>query len=253
LDVPFLPPKFIALDNYRALFQDPAFGRSLGFTLLFVTVSVPLEILLGLFIALVLNESFPWRGVVRAVVLVPWAIPSAVCGKIFELIYNYSYGAANELLRTLHLADGPVNWLGTETGAFAALVVADAWKATPFVAILLLAGLASIPETLYQQARVDRAGMGQRFLFITLPILKPVLVVAFLFRTIQALQIFDVVYVLTRGGPGGSTASLSLFAYQYFSSGDFGYGAAAGVILFVLAMALSLAYLKLGGFGEEET
>jgi len=245
--------KFIFLDNYRALLRDPAFGRSLQFTFLFVAVSVPLEILLGFLIALVLNESFPGRGFIRAVALIPWAVPAAVCGKVFELIYNYSYGPANVFLETFRLADRPVNWLGTETGAFAALVLADAWKATPFVAILLLAGLSSIPEALYQQAKVDRAGMGQRFFFITLPILKPILVVAFLFRTIQALQIFDVVYVLTRGGPGGSTASLSLFAYQYFAAGDFGYGAAAGVILFLLALGLSLVYLNLGGFGKEET
>jgi multiple sugar transport system permease protein len=250
LDVPFLAKKFIAFGNYRALFQDPAFWQSLRFTCYFVGISVPLEVVLGLLVALILNERLPCRGLFRAAVLIPWAIPTAVCGKIFELIYNYHYGAANFLLLNLRVTHTPVNWLGSEGGAFLALVAADAWKATPFAAIILLAGLSSIPGELYEQARVDRATLLQRFFLITLPILKPVLIVVFLFRTIQALQIFDVVYVLTRGGPGGSTASLSLFAYQYFASGDFGYGAAAGVLLFFLALGLSLAYIKLGGFAR---
>jgi trehalose/maltose transport system permease protein len=249
-DVSYLPRKLIGLENYAALARDPAFWKSLRFTFLFVVVSVPLEVTLGLLMALVLNESFPLRGLARASLLIPWAVPMAISGRIFELTFNYSFGAANFLLRLFNLSAGPINWLGSDLGAFAALVITDAWKTTPFVTVILLAGLSSIPRELYEQAKVDRATVLQRFFRVTLPILKPVLIIAFLFRTIQALQIFDYIYVLTGGGPGGSTTSLSLFAYNYFASGDFGYGSAASVILFIIALALSALYLASGAFGR---
>lgn len=249
-DVPFLRLRFIGLDNYSALFADPAFWKSLRFTLFFCLVSVPLEVILGLLVALLLNESFPMRGLMRACILIPWAIPAVISARIFELIYNYSYGLANYLLLAFHLRSTPVNWLGTEPGAFAAVVLADAWKTTPFTALILLAGLSAIPRDLYWQASVDRAGVGQRFFRITLPLLKPVLTVVFLFRTIQAIQVFDVVYVLTRGGPGGSTMPLSLYGFNYFAGGDFGYGSAVSVCVFLLAFGLAVAYLRAGGFGR---
>jgi multiple sugar transport system permease protein len=251
LDVTHLAKRFIGLENFARLFHDPGFWQAVWFTCLFVLVSVPLEILLGLMIALVLNEPLPFRGLLRACVLIPWAIPAAVSGRVFELIYNYSFGAANYVFRELHLAKEPINWLGTEAGAFFALVVADAWKTTPFAAIIMLAGLSSIPEDLYRQAKVDRATFIQRFYRITLPLLKPVLIVALLFRTIEALRVFDIIFVLTGGGPGGATASLSLFGYKYFSAGDFGYGSAASVILFLLAFGLSVIYVKVGRFERE--
>ena len=251
LDVPFRPRRFIGLENYLVLWNDPAFWRSIKFTLLFVLVSVPLETGLGLLTALVLNEALPLRGTLRACVLIPWAIPAAVSGRVFELVYNTSYGAANYLLMRFGVLREPANWLGSEGTAFAALVAADAWKTTPFAAIILLAGLSSIPEDLYRQAVVDRAGLMQRFTRITLPLLKPVLVVTILFRSVEALRIFDVVYVLTGGGPGGSTSSLSLLGYRYFSSGDFGYGSAISVVLFLAALVLSVAYVRVGGFSGE--
>jgi multiple sugar transport system permease protein len=238
--------RFIGIDNFIWLFNDPGFGRALWFTGLFVLVSVPLEVILGLIMALVLNEKLPLRGIMRAAVLIPWAIPAVVSGRIFELIYNYSYGAANYVLTTMHLTSAPVNWLGSEIGAFSALVIADGWKTTPFAAIILLAGLSAIPPDLYRQARVDRASFVQRFFKITLPLVKPVLIVVLLFRTIEALRVFDLIFVLTGGGPGGATTSVSLFGYDYFSAGDFGYGSAASVILFFIALGLSLGLVRLG-------
>ncbi len=245
LDVTFRAKRFIGIDNFIWLFNDPGFGRALWFTGLFVLVSVPLEVILGLIMALVLNEKLPLRGIMRAAVLIPWAIPAVVSGRIFELIYNYSYGAANYVLTMMHLTSGPVNWLGSEIGAFLALVIADGWKTTPFAAIILLAGLSAIPQDLYRQARVDRANFVQRFSKITLPLLKPVLIVVVLFRTIEALRVFDLIFVLTGGGPGGATTSVSLFGYDYFSAGDFGYGSAASVILFFIALGLSLGLVRL--------
>lgn len=242
-DLPYLPKRFIGLDNYVWLFQDPGFWQALRFTTLFAAVTVPLEVGLGLFIALVLNERIPLRGILRACVLVPWAIPAAVSGRIFELIYNYSFGAANYLIQRLQLADTPINWLGDEISAFAALVCADTWKTTPFAAIILLAGLAAIPQDLYRQARVDRANFFQRFTKITLPLLKPVIAVAVMLRTIDAFRIFDLVFVLTGGGPGGATTPLSLLGYAHFAAGDFGYGSAVSVIMFLMAFGLCLAVL----------
>ena len=170
LDVTYRPRRFLGADNFIWMFNDPGFRRALRFTGLFVLVSVPLEVVLGLIIALVLNERLPLRGLIRAAVLVPWAIPAVVSGRIFELIYNYSYGLANYLLTTMHLTQGPVNWLGSEIGAFLALVAADSWKTTPFAAIILLAGLSAIPADLYRQAKVDRADVIQRFFKITVPL-----------------------------------------------------------------------------------
>lgn len=249
-DVPFLPKQYIGLANYRALFADAAFWQSVRFTLLFVFISVPLEAVLGLFIALLLNETFPGRGLLRAAVLIPWAIPAAVSGRVFELIYHYSYGAANFVIRTFGLTDRPVNWLGTGPGSLAGVILADAWKTTPFAALILLAGLSAINPELYKQAQVDRANFLQRFFHVTLPLLKPVLVVTLLFRTVMALRVFDIIYVLTGGGPGGSTNALSLFAYRYFSSADFGYGSAISVLLFFCALVLSIFYVKAGRFEE---
>lgn len=251
LDVSFLKTKFIGLGNYRWMFGNPGFWQSARFTFLFFLVSVPLEMLLGLLFALLLNEPTAWRGLLRTCVLIPWAIPAAVSARTWELIYNYNYGLANFVCVKLGISTGPINWLGSELGAFASLVLADAWKTTPFVAIILLAGISAIPGDLYRQAQVDGAGLFRRFTNITLPLIKPALVVALIFRTIDALRIFDVIYVLTHGGPGGSTTSLSLYGYQYFLMGDFGYGSAVSVVLFVIALILSVAYVRFGRFDEE--
>ena len=250
LDVTYLPKQFIGLENFRWLMGDPEFRQSLAFTALFVLVSVPLEISLGLTIALVLNEPLPLRGFLRAAVLIPWAIPAVVSGRIFELIYNYSYGVANYLLAALPTAPQAVNWLGSETSAFLALVAADVWKTTPFAAVIILAGLAAIPDDLYRQARVDQANRLQRFFKITLPLLKPILIVAFLFRAVDALRIFDIIFVLTGGGPGGATLSLSLFGYRYFAGGDFGYGSAVSIVLFMLAFGLAICLVRMGRMGK---
>ena len=249
-DVTFLPKRFAGAENYRAMLSDPGFWQALRFTCLFTLVSVPLELFLGLLFALLLARPSPARGLLRACVLIPWAIPAAVSGRVFQLIYNYHYGLANYLAGIFGLADRPVSWLGTPAGAFASLVMADAWKTTPFVAIILLAGLAGIPQDLYLQAEIDRAGFVRRFTRVTLPLLSPVIVVALLFRTIDALRIFDLVFVLTGGGPGGSTTSLSLYGYNYFLGGDFGFGSAVSVALFLIAFGLSVLYVRVGQFAR---
>ncbi|MCK8603052.1 carbohydrate ABC transporter permease [Desulfoferrobacter suflitae] len=251
LEVTFLPARFAGFENYRWMVRNPGFWQSFAFTLLFVLVSVPLEIVLGLTFALLLNEKTAARGLLRACVLIPWAIPAAVSARTWELIYNYNYGLANFLWIRLGLSSTPINWLGSELGAFTSLVCADAWKTTPFVAIILLAGLSAIPEDLYRQAEVDGANFFRRFTTITLPLIKPAIIVALIFRSVDALRVFDIVYVLTHGGPGGSTTSLSLYGYNYFLIGDFGYGSAVSVVLFAVALVLSVTYVKIGRFGED--
>ncbi|RMG59630.1 MAG: sugar ABC transporter permease [Deltaproteobacteria bacterium] len=249
-DTTFLEKKFIFLANYSSLFRDRSFFQSLTFTLAFIATSVPLEIALGFLFSLVVHENVPALGFFRVALILPWAVPAAVSGRVWELIYSYSHGIANTFLLKLGIISHPVNWLGTETGAFFSLVFADVWKTTPFVAIILLAGLQSIPSDIHRQASVDGAGPLRRLFTITLPMLKPSLVVALLFRTIDALRVFDVVYVLTKGGPGGTTTSLSLYAYRYYVSGDFGYGSAVSVVLFFCALALSILYLRASRFRE---
>lgn len=249
-DISYMSRKFILFDNYVRLADDARFWQSLRFTLFFIAISVPLEMLLGVLFALLLNRAVPLRGLLRAAVLIPWAVPAVVSGRTWELVYNYHHGLANFICRQLGISVEPINWLGSGVSAFFALVVSDAWKTTPFVAIILLAGLQTIPVDLHQQAQVDRAGVFRRFYEITLPLLKPALVVALLFRTIDALRIFDLIYVLTHGGPGGATTSLSFYGYRFFLAGDFGYSSAVSVALFVVAFGLSVVYAKLARFTE---
>ncbi len=249
-DVTYLQSQFVGIANYLRLFSDGEFWRSLRFTLLFVGVSVPVELTLGMVFALILNERMRMRGLLRAAVLVPWAVPTIVAARTWQLVYTYSYGVANYLLMLFHIVDQPINWLGSPLSAFVALVVADVWKTTPFVAIILLAGLQTIPEELYEQAKVDGAVLHQRFLRITLPLLKPIIAVALIFRTIDTIRILDLIYVITKGGPGGSTTSLSLYGYRFFNEGDFGYGSTVAVFVFCMAFLLSVFYLKLGGFSR---
>ena len=249
-DVTFLPEKFLAVENYQRLFSDRHFFESLQFTLLFVVVSVSFELVFGLAFALLLNETLPFRGFLRVVILIPWVIPIAISARVWELIYNFNYGIFNYIILQLGISDQPVSWLGSSVGAFIAVVISDVWKTTPFMAIILLTGLSAINSDLYKQAKVDGTNFLQRFFMITLPLLKPVLIVALLFRSIDAIRIFDLIYVLTGGGPGGSTSSLSIYAFNYYVSGDFGYGSAVSVIVFLAAGLLSVLYIKFGKFRE---
>jgi multiple sugar transport system permease protein len=247
-DVSFLPRKFVGLGNYVRLFKDSQFWQSLGFTLIFTFASVALEMFAGTIIALVLNETFRGRGILRGISLLPWAIPSVISARIWQLIYRYDYGLANSVLRGI--SGLSINWLGSSGGAFLSLVLADSWRTTPFVAIILLAGLQSVPEGLYEQAKIDGANLFQRFFRITLPVIRPIVIVALIFRTIDAIRVFDIIYVITGGGPGGFTTSLSLYSYKYFLLGDFGYGSTVSIFLFIVAFIIAIFYIRAGRFRE---
>ncbi len=247
-DVTFLSRKFIGLENYGRMFQDFQFWNAAGFTLLFAGFSVLMELVLGTIVALVINEKIPLRGLFRGVALLPWVIPCVIGARIWQLILRYDYGLANFILE--QWPGVSVNWLGSPLGAFFSLVGADVWRTTPFVAIIILAGLQTVRGVLYEQAKVDGAGLWQRFRRITLPSIRPFIIVALLFRTIDALRVFDIIYVITGGGPGGRTTSLSLYGYKYFLLGDFGYGAAVSIVLFLSAFAIALLYMWTGKFRE---
>lgn len=230
-----LEPVFAGLSNYQRMIGDGRFWQSLSNTAIFTVISVLLELLLGLGVALVLNKSFWGRGTVRTAAIIPWALPTAVMGLAWAWIFNDQYGVVNDLLLRLGLIDQGINWLGTPTLAMVALIVADVWKTTPFISIILLAGLQSISEDLYEAHRLDGASPWQSFIQITLPLLMPQILIALLFRFAQSFGIFDLVQVMTGGGPAGSTETVSIYIYstvmRYL---DFGYGAALVVVTFLL-------------------
>lgn len=248
LIVVFDEQRFVGLDNYLFLVTDPRFWTALGNTAYFTVVAVSAELLLALPLALLLHARFPGRGLLRAAVLVPWAIPTVISAKLWAWLFNADYGLVNRLLP---LAD--VNWLGTPGYALHAAILVDVWKTTPFVALLLLAGLQSIPEDLYRAAQVDGASAFRAFRSITLPLLRPAILLALLFRTLDAFRVFDAVYVLTEGGPANTTETLSVYAYKtLMRSGDFGYGSTLSVVTFLCVAAISLLYVKLLGAGRLE-
>ncbi len=249
-DVSYLPRSFVGLRNYMTLLQQPGFWHVVRFTLLFTLVAVALEAFFGMVFALILNERFPLRGILRAVILIPWAIPTIVSGKIWSLIFNYTYGILNVALVYLGIADDKINWLGSPEAAFWSLIIAEVWKTTPFVVIILLAGLQAIPEELFRQARVDGAGLWGRFYRIIFPQLLPVFIIALIFRTIDSLRVFDLIYVLTGGGPGSATKSLSILGFEYFSNDRFGIGSAVSILTFIIAFSATLVYLYAGKFNR---
>lgn len=243
--VPGIPSRGSGLAPTIQLWQDGRWYAALRNTCVFTGASVLLETLLGLAFALVLHRSFRGRGLVRAVALLPWALPTAVMALAWAWIFNDTFGVANDLLVRLHLIGAPIAWLGEPRAAMAALVAADVWKTTPFVALVLLGGLQSIPEDVLEAARVDGLSAWRRLRHIVLPLLAPTLLVAILFRAVQAYGAFDIVYVMTGGGPGGSTETVSLYAFQsYFRYLDFGYGSAIATQGMLLAAVLAAVGMR---------
>ncbi len=239
---------FVGLENYRFLIIDPRFWNSLGNTVYFTLVSVALEVVLGLAIALLLDRSFKGRGWVRALILIPWAIPTVVSARMWEWLYNVEFGFINFIFTKTHLTEQPINWLGDPYWAIHGAIFMEVWKTTPFAAILLMAGLQTIPRDLYHAARVDGASGWTIFTHIILPSLKPIILVVLLFRTLDAFRVFDAIYVLTGGGPANTTETLSVYAYKVlFQTLQFGYGSTIAVVTFMCVAIISVVYLKFLG------
>ncbi len=244
LTLPWLGQKFVGWENYTDLWTDPVAMQALTTTLIFVAVTIPLELLFGLGMALVMNEVFRGRGLLRAVVLIPWAIPTVVSSQMWRFIFNDRYGLFNFVL----FGDDTARYFAPMADpqlALIAIMVAEVWKTTPFPALIILAGLQTIPDELYEAAGIDGATAWQKFRHVTLPLISPALLLALLFRTIDALRVFDLVFVMTQGGPADATNVLQFYGYKKtFAEGMVGYGSAIAVGVFVLSLTVALIYLR---------
>lgn len=239
------------LGNYATAATDPQFWSALETTLLFTVVSVGAEAVIGMVMALVMHASFRGRAALRAVILVPWSILTVVAAVVWRSVFDPTLGFVSAILDALHVGSGPL-WLGSEPYALLALVIADVWKTAPFIALLLLAGLQTIPGEVYEASRIDGATPWQTFWRITLPMLRPALAVALIFRTLDALRIFDLPYVLTKGAFGTNT--LSLYSYQILLQNNVtGLGSALCVLTFVVVMTISVFYIRTVGRGLAES
>jgi ABC-type sugar transport system permease subunit len=242
---------FVGLSNYARVFRDPAFYPVLGHTLYFTLVSTAAELVLGIAVALLLNAPLRARWFWRSLVVLPWALPTIVNGALWRWIYNGQYGALNGLLNTLHLSDAPHQWLGSPFLALNMVILADVWKNTSIVVFFILAGLQTISADLYESARMDGAGAWAAFWRITLPLLAPSIAVVLILRTIEAFKVFDIIYVMTGGGPASGTQTVAFFTYlQAFSNQLFGYGAALAYLIVLAVFALAMVYLRVLRQGE---
>lgn len=240
-----IEPNFVGLKHYKDIFSDPRLWKALWNTTFFTVVSVAVELVLGLAIALLINKAFFGRGLVRATILVPWAIPTAVSALMWKFLYDGQNGIVAKYFETIGLVDRMGDLLTTEAGAMFAVIFADVWKTTPYMALLLLAGLQTIPSSLYEAASIDGATKWQQFTKVTLPLLKSSILVALLFRTLDAFRVFDLIFVLTGGGPANSTETISILAYKVmFSQTNFGSGSALAVIVFICVAIISMIYIK---------
>ena len=236
---------FIWFDNYIAVMQDPVFWSSLGRTAIWIGLTIPLQLFLGFATALLLNQKFFWRGLARSLILIPWALPSVVIGLMWSWIYHPQVGLLNDLLMRLHILSYAVPWLADPGTALYAIIMALVWQGFPFFAIMILAGLQTIPSNLYEAASIDGASAWQKFREITLPGLKGVLVTAVMLRIIWVANSMDVIYVMTGGGPGYATHTSPLYAFKRtYSSMDFGYGSALAVTFTLMLFVLIFIYLR---------
>ncbi|SER54720.1 carbohydrate ABC transporter membrane protein 1, CUT1 family [Gracilibacillus ureilyticus] len=243
-----LESNFIGFANYGKYLKDQRMWQSLGNTVYFTVVSVSFELILGLAIALLINRAFRGRGLVRASVLIPWAIPTAVAAMMWGFLYDGQSGIIGHYFEQIGIISDASWLLSTSSGGLFSVIFADVWKTTPYMALLLLAGLQTIPRSLYEASDVDGANRFQQFIKITLPLLKSSILVALLFRTLDAFRVFDLIYVLTGGGPANATESISIYAYKtLFSQQNFGEGSVLSVIVFLCVALISFIYVRLIG------
>lgn len=246
-DIPFINGKAAGLANFRRMFAlGSTFTPALLHTIVFTVVSVVIEVAVGLVLALALNKPFRGRGLVRAAVFIPWAVPTVVSAEVWKEMFDPQQGFVDYGLKLLHLPGATTTWLANTDTSWVALFIADAWKNTPFVAIILIGGLQVIPAEIYEAARIDGASPWRQFRRLTLPLLKPALMVALIFRTLSAFLVFDVIYIMSNGGPGTSTETLAYLDFNAFHvDNDYGYGGAISLVLIVLCLLIAGAYTRI--------
>ncbi|MEP0471136.1 MAG: sugar ABC transporter permease [Roseobacter sp.] len=246
----FRPKNFdwVGLKNYVTALQDPVFWTSFRHTVLWIAITVPAQMLLGLATALLLNQNFPWRGLARALVIIPWALPSVVIALMWVWIYDSNFGVMNDLLLRLNLIETSIPWLANPDTALYAIILTLTWQGFPFFAVMILAGLQSIPHSYYEAASIDGASSFRQFWHITLPGLSGVLMTATLLRVIWVANSIDVIFVMTGGGPGYSTYTLPLYAFVQARTGlDYGYGSALAVCFTIMLLGFVILYLRRAG------
>jgi trehalose/maltose transport system permease protein len=237
------PASFVGFGNYLFILTDPDFWLAVQNTLIFSVCSVTLECVLGLAVALVANSKFKGRSILRVAILIPWAIPTVVSSKIWAWMFNDIYGVVNVLLVNFHLISQKIAFLATPATALPVIIAVDVWKTTPFMALLLLAGLGLIPGDLYEAASIDGASKIRQFFSLTLPLVMPTLLVALIFRTLDALRVFDIFYVMVGGQ--GNMATMAIYNQQWLVSFlDAGIGSAASVIILVIIMVFVVLYTR---------
>jgi len=247
IGLPQLGEAMVGFENYRNLLHDDVARHSLWVTVIFVGVTTFFELLIGLFLALLMHKRFPGRGALRAAVLIPWAIPTVVAAQMWRFLMNDAYGMINYLAFGTE-TNNYIPWLAYPATALGAIILADIWKTASFAALLILAGLQVIPQEIHQAGLVDGATAWRRFRHITWPLIRPAVMVALLFRTIDAFRVFDLAYVLTQGGPADATNVLQLYGYKkMFVEGWMGYGSAISVCIFMLALFLAVIYVRVVG------
>ncbi|MFJ9968778.1 carbohydrate ABC transporter permease [Streptomyces avermitilis] len=237
---------FVGLGNYLSVVTDPGFRSSMGRTLYFTVVSTTIELALGFFVALLLNAKLHARWLFRAIIVVPWALPTVVNAAMWRGIFDAQYGPLNAILTQLGLTSQYHAWLADPTFALHAVIIADVWKTTPLVAFFMLTGLTSIPDEVYEAARIDRAGWVRVGRSIVIPMLMPAIAIVLVLRTVDAFKVFDVIYVMTRGGPVDSTQTVAYYAFNTaFSEQHFGTASALSYVIVLVIFALTTQYLRL--------
>jgi ABC-type sugar transport system permease subunit len=245
LRLPWLGRPFVGAGNFVEAASDDRFRDALARTIVFAAVTVPIELATGVALALLMHHATRGRAAIRAAALLPWAIPTVVAALLWRFMFDSQAGILNVPLRELGVVSPSFDWFVGPLSAWFPIAVADVWKSAPFVAVLALAGLQTIDPALYEAAAVDGATRARQFFTITLPLLRPVLVVAGAFRTLDALRLFDLAYVLTGGGPGSATEPLSLYAFVALMQRlRFGYGSAISISVFLLTLAFALLWVR---------
>ena len=245
LDQPHLGTPFVGLRNFAKAAGDPDAWHAIRVTFLYTVVTVSAQLALGLAVALVINRTERGRGFVRAAALLPWTMAPVLAGQMWRWLFNDQAGVINDLLNRLGLVSGQIIWLGDPVLAFLAVTVAATWGAASYMALILLAGLQGIPDELYEAASLDGASSVRSFFAVTLPLLRPAIMVSLVLRTLGALQALDLPFAMTGGGPGNATETFALFIYKNtFQFLDFGYGAALSVVLVVIALAFAGTYYR---------